>query len=207
MTESSQYPAWLPLWRTAFLRNARQRYVQLATVSPEGLPEVRTVVLRGLADDGAPYLFTDARAHKYTSLEQQATAELHVYWSKTKEQFRLQGSIILADAVHLASDVWQACRQKMWDKLNHDGRALLLGPAPATPLADLIEDLPSADSDVEALGKLYDRLETHQTTPPATFALIAVQPARVDYLKLGRPQIRARYELEADTWQGGEVVP
>ncbi|MEM6429159.1 MAG: pyridoxamine 5'-phosphate oxidase family protein [Deinococcota bacterium] len=207
MTESSQQPAWLALWRTAYLRNARQRYVQLATTSPEGLPEVRTVVLRGLADDGTPYLFTDTRSHKYAALEQQAVAELHVYWPKTKEQFRVRGEVILADETHPADDVWQAYRQEMWDKLNHDGRALLLGPAPATPLMDIRMTLPEADDDVTALNTLYDGLETQHPKPPANFALVAVQPTYVDYLKLGRPQVRARYVYRDDIWQGGEVVP
>jgi PPOX class probable FMN-dependent enzyme len=207
LLESAQHPAWLALWRTAFWRNARQRYVQLATVSPAGLPEVRTVVLRGLSDDGTPYLFTDTRSHKYAALQKQAIAELHVYWHKTKEQFRLRGNVILADDTHPADDVWQAYRQKMWDKLNNDGRALLLGPAPATSLMDLAEDLPDADTNVEALGKLYSGLETQQPNPPANFTLVAVQPTHVDYLKLGRPQIRAHYELKDNMWQGGEVVP
>lgn len=193
---------WLNLWKAALARNKRERYVQIATVSPEGLPQVRTVVLRGVGDAGEAYFYTDTRAEKVAALTEHPQAELHVYWSKTKEQFRLRGEV----TVTITQDnAWQAKRRELWHAQREQGRQLLLGAAPGTPLEDL-------DSDLE---HHYASLDTSQKDPPDTFALVVIHPNRVDYLKLASPQVRQQYRLTKTgtktgteaSWQGGQVVP
>jgi len=185
---------WLRLWKTALARNKRERYVQIATVSPEGLPQVRTVVLRGTGGAGEPYFFTDTRSEKATALAKQPHAELHVYWSKTKEQFRLRGEAIFT--VKQDND-WQTRRRELWHAQREQARQLLLGAAPGTPIEDI-------DSDLE---RHYASLDTSQKDPPDNFALVVIQPQHVDYLKLTNPQVRQQFQLTEAGWQGGQVVP
>jgi PPOX class probable FMN-dependent enzyme len=185
---------WLSLWRTALARNRRERYVQIATVSPEGLPQVRTVVLRGTGEAGEPYFYTDTRSQKAAALAEHPQAELHVYWSKTKEQFRVRGEVTFT--VQQDND-WQAWRRELWHAQRDEARQLLLGAAPGTPVADL-------DSDLE---HHYASLDTSQKDPPDTFALVVIQPTWVDYLKLGQPQVRQQFHLTEAGWHGGQVVP
>lgn len=185
---------WLSLWRAALARNQRERYVQIATVAADGLPQVRTVVLRGTADAGEPYFYTDTRSAKAAALANNPVAELHVYWSKTKEQFRLRGEVTVT--VEQAND-WQARRRQLWHAQREPARQLLLGAPPGTPLADV-------DGDLE---QHYAALDTQQHDPPDTFAVVVITPNWVDYLKLASPQVRQQYQLTETGWQGGHVVP
>lgn len=191
--DTSDIP-WLGLWRAALTRNKRERYVQVATVSPDGLPQVRTVVLRGTANAGEPYFYTDTRSQKAAALAEHPLAELHVYWSKTKEQFRVRGTVTFT--VQQDND-WQARRRELWHAQREQARQLLLGAPPSTPLEQL-------DSDLE---QHYASLDTSQKEPPNTFALVAITPSWVDYLKLAQPQVRQQYHLTEAGWQGGQVVP
>ena len=184
MTQTA--PPWLSLWRTGFQKN-KDRFVQLATVSEDGLPEVRTVVLRGLADEtGFPYFFSDARSAKHRALEAGSQMSLHTWWKPTSEQFRLRGEV---ENVQREDHPWGQRRQELWWSQGEENRHLFLRQPPGTPVGE-------TPTDVE-----------DQTKPPEHFALMILSPLYVDYLKLGDPQERFIWRLEDDAWQGGQVVP
>jgi len=70
------------------------RYLQLATVTPEGHPANRTVVFRGFyGDTDQIKIITDNRTEKIPHLQHHPWAELCWYFSKTREQFRIFGKI------------------------------------------------------------------------------------------------------------------
>lgn len=182
----AQDPPWLSPWRTAFHKN-KDRFVQLATVSPGGLPEVRTVVLRGLADEtGLPYFFSDARSAKYRALRAGSQMSLHTWWKPTSEQFRLRGD---AKVIQSEDHPWGQRRQELWWSQGEGNRRLFLRQPPGTP----VEETPTNVAD--------------QTKPPEHFALMILHPKDVDYLRLGDPQERFIWGLEGGEWQGGQVVP
>ena len=184
MTQSP--PPWLAPWRTAFHKN-KDRFVQVATVSAEGLPEVRTVVLRGLAEEtGLPYFFSDTRSAKYRALSAGSQMSLHTWWKPTSEQFRLRGEV---ESVQREDHPWGQRRQELWWSQGEENRRLFLRQPPGTP----VDKTPT---DVE-----------DQTKPPEHFALMILNPLHVDYLKLGDPQERFIWGLEGGEWQGGQVVP
>ena len=194
LREAEEHNPWLSLWRRAYARNRRQRYVQLATVSPEGLPEVRTVVLRGIDDTGRPYVFSDGRSAKIAALRAGSLLEMHVYWDKSKEQFRLRGHVqcypSLEPTPSLDEDAkrWQAKRQELWQAQGERGQQLFVQGAPGSSLEQRQQ---------EAIP--------HEA--PAHFCLLVLQAQRCDYLRLGEPQERRCYWLEHNTWQGGLVIP
>jgi len=179
---------WLPLWRTA-LQNNRGRFVQVATVSPDGLPEVRTVVLRGLTEAGEPYFHTDARSAKCRALAAGSKLELHAWWDGTREQFRLRCP---AQLIGEGEGKWDGLRQKLWKDQGAEGRRLFLRGVPGAPLA----------TPTEFVDSVEDR-----ATPPEHFVLVLLSPTHVDYLKLDEPHERRIWRLEAGTWRGGAVIP
>ena len=90
---------WLkPLTRTITLNAsiAFSKYFQLATVSAQGMPSVRTVVYRGMSADNI-IMVTDQRSEKMQHLRAQPHAEIAWYFPLTREQFRIFGRVVTID--------------------------------------------------------------------------------------------------------------
>ncbi|MGB7563497.1 MAG: pyridoxamine 5'-phosphate oxidase family protein [Prochlorococcaceae cyanobacterium] len=126
----------LPPWRSG-LRGARERegrstaarWLQLATVAPDGPPRVRTLVFRGWADGAAFDLLTDGRSAKPAELRHQPAVELCWLLPKARCQFRLRGELLT-----LTADEERAERQRHWQGLTPSGRALWGWPEPGASL-------------------------------------------------------------------------
>jgi pyridoxamine 5'-phosphate oxidase len=125
-------------------RSPTARWVQLATVAPDGTPRVRTLVFRGWADAAAFDLLTDGRSAKPAELRQQPAVELCWLLPKARCQFRLRGEVLTLPAAMQLQE-----RQRHWQRLNPAGRALWGWPEPGAPLeasaafpAELADDAP-----------------------------------------------------------------
>jgi pyridoxamine 5'-phosphate oxidase len=75
---------------------AFSKYFQLATVSAQGMPSVRTVVYRGMSADNI-IMVTDNRSEKMQHLRAQPHAEIAWYFPLTREQFRIFGRVVTID--------------------------------------------------------------------------------------------------------------
>jgi pyridoxamine 5'-phosphate oxidase len=179
-------PPWFPLYMAAYHRNRKDRAVQVATVSLEGLPEVRTVILRGVSATGEPYFFSDSRSDKMTALRENPMLELCCWWRSTSEQFRLRGEVTL---IASPDGDWGKRRQELWLSQGEDNRALFLGAAPGAPLV-----------------KTKER-RADEKIAPEQFVLVLLNVHYVDYLRLARPHERKKFWLEDGTWQTTEVTP
>ena len=90
----------LPSWRQD-LKSSREkegksnsnRWIQLATVSEENEPRLRTVVFRGWHKHSSMIIFTDRRSEKIGHLKSNPNAEILWFFSKSKSQFRFKGKI------------------------------------------------------------------------------------------------------------------
>ncbi|MEM7569933.1 MAG: pyridoxamine 5'-phosphate oxidase family protein [Pseudomonadota bacterium] len=84
--------AWRLLVRGVNDRRAAFHTPAVATVDADGVPQVRTVVLRG-ADQGSGRLrfHTDKRANKINEINAQPIISLHFYEKKAKIQLRVSG--------------------------------------------------------------------------------------------------------------------
>ena len=125
----------LPPWR-ALVRGARQRegrsagatWLQLATVSADGTPRVRTLVFRGWSPAGELELLTDVRSDKPAELLSQPGVELCWLFRKAREQFRLRGTVVPV-----------SCEQEPdalldhWQRLSPSGRMVWAWPSPGEP--------------------------------------------------------------------------
>ena len=192
----------LPPWRSpisrALHRNrslAYARYVQLATVDASHRPENRTMVFRGWLDPLSQLKFvTDIRSTKAINLLAGASdwAEVCWYFPKTREQFRLSGTLTLVAADTTTSH--HKARQEAWQQMSDAGRVQF---AWETPGADRSED-PAA----------LNPPQPDSTQPLDTFCLLLLEAVTVTHLELrGEPQSCYLYELLDGEWQTRSINP
>lgn len=194
-------------------RNKRQRgsnYVQLATCTREGDPRVRTVVQRGLAPDpaaeGTALVFvTDARAEKCRQIEHRPRGEICWYFAKTREQYRIRGSLCLIrpdTRAEGAAREAQLLLRRTWGNLSDQTRQTFFGPHPGRPLA--------CDEDEAVVPNGGRDPDTNKVLPPPrTFNVLLMRPDRVDLLDL-KNNARQIYEKATGPsirWSSREVNP
>src|SRR3989442_4400394 len=79
----------------------------LATVTPEGVPDARIVLLKGLERGGFAF-YTNYRSRKARQLEARPAACLVFQWSELERQVRIEGSVEKVNAAE--SDAYFASR-------------------------------------------------------------------------------------------------
>ncbi|SEP63345.1 Pyridoxamine 5'-phosphate oxidase [Loktanella sp. DSM 29012] len=171
---------WQRLSRGVADRKSPARQPTFATVSADGWPEARTVVLRTAQRDTATVeVYTDLHSDKITSLRTTPRAALHIWEDKQHLQIRLQCAvtILTGDAV-----------RDRWNPIPERGRMSYgVTPAPGTPLGD-------------------DALAYDKDPDFATFAVLSCAIQRIDLVHLGDDHRRAAY-ARADGWQGQWLSP
>ena len=151
----------------------------LATISADGVPQLRTLVLRGFDPTARSLrLHTDARAAKAADILANPRAAMHVYDPAAQLQLRLSGTAVLhhGDAVSAAG--WAASR-------DFSRMCYAIEPAPGTPAAAP----PAAPRDAQA-GAPH-------------FAVILFSFTRMEWLWLDASgHRRARFDFAPDhaTW-------
>ncbi len=137
------------------------RHVQLATVSPDGRPRLRTLVLRGFASAPACLeVHSDARAGKVRDIDRASQVSLLAWSPAERLQLRFEG----AARLHRGDDVARA----RWDGLSPNARnAYGLRATPGSEIAD------PADQ---------PHLPPHEQFQQ--FTVILISPASVDVLRL-----------------------
>lgn len=177
---------WRQPFEAALQRHAPLRDVQVATVSPEGVPAVRTVTLQGLSVEGLPYFYTDTRTRKADHLRENPKVALHAWFPLTREQFRLSGRACL-HGTH-AEGAWAEFRQHAWERLDDAAKRAFIGPPPGhgyvTPVA----------------------LEVPALAPPE-FLLVSVEVRDADWLALGPPPTRVGFRLLGAAWVQQQLTP
>lgn len=156
------------------------RYVQLATVRSDGYPANRTIVFRGFLDNTNQLKFvTDRRSDKAEQIPHHPWGEICWYFPKTREQFRLFGSLTLIDENSTDAALSKA-RTQQWQELSDSARSQFAWPHPSKPKADASAfNLPAPDA----------------LTPLFNFCLLLLNPTQVDHLELrGDPQNRCLYQ-------------
>lgn len=167
------------------------RFAQLATVSPDGVPYSRTVVVRAFdAEVDELQIVTDARSQKVAHLRADPRASLCWYLTSARQQFRFRGSVTLVDATH---PVRQDARRLAWTTLSDRTRQQFFWPTPG------------ASRDAEGLDVDISSGED----PPDTFVLLRFCPDFVDHLVLtSTPHRRTFYRLDdAGVWHRQSVNP
>lgn len=179
-------PPWVPLFRAALDRNRRRRHVQVATASRDAGPSVRTVVLRELTEDGTAVFFTDTRSEKVSDLRADPRVEIHGWWPKGHEQFRLRGEA----SISTRDD--DPVRNQLWQTLHEDDLARFYAGPPGHPLS-------------EGPGPSLDAIPSGIAP---TFAVVRVRPSSVDRLVLDPAgHTRERFARVNGVWIRTEIQP
>jgi pyridoxamine 5'-phosphate oxidase len=182
----------IALWRSvlakALHRNralAHARYFQLATVREDGRPANRTVVFRGFLPDSDQLMtISDRRSQKISQIRQTPWAEICWYFPKTREQFRLSGSLGFVDQSDTNPQRQQAYNQT-WQNLSDSARLQFYWPPPGQPYNPAIP-LPEPSED--------------RDKPAKNFLLLLFEPAEADHLEL-RSQPHSRHFYWRDSEQ------
>jgi pyridoxamine 5'-phosphate oxidase len=171
------------------------KYVQLATITPEGLPSNRTVVFRGfLLKTNQLQFITDTRSDKFSHLQQQSWGEICWYFTKTREQFRFAGNFTLITSQSQTDDLLTA-RQTMWQNISDAARVQFTWSSPGKMRQNSSE--------------VFNTNGISPIKPLNNFCLLLLTPQKVDHLQLkGNPQNRYLYTLQPDcSWEVQEINP
>jgi hypothetical protein len=170
---------WQRLVRGVGDRHARSRHPTLATVSTDGRPRARTVVLRG-ADPAARTLeiHTDLNSAKVAELRATPFAALHVWDAPAHLQTRIETEVTIMTGPAVA---------RTWARLTDPTRASYgVVPPPGLPISGDLDYVRTAD--------------------PKAFAVLQLHVLAIETLYLGSRHTRARFDRETD-WQGQWLVP
>lgn len=195
MMESSS--PWRSLLAGALHRHRslpHSRYLQLATVRPDGRPANRTVVFRGfLNGSDRLQIVTDERSEKLAQIRENPWGEGCWYFPKTREQFRLSGQLTIVDA-ECGDASLQFRRREAWAKLSNAARSGFALPSPGQPRAET---------------EAFDVPVPNPTDPLPQFCLLLLDPDWVDLLQLRPdPQNRWIYQRQPDrSWSVSWVNP
>lgn len=171
--------AWQHLGRGVADSRSPARYPTFATVSPQGLPEARTVALRRAARaEAVVEVHTDIVTPKVQALRTNPHAALHIWLPKAKLQIRLSTTveIITGDAV-----------EADWARIPAPSRVSYgTQPAPGTPI-----------------GGVYD-----YEKPPLRerFAVLRCAVDHIDLVELAARHRRAEFK-RSDDWRGTWLAP
>lgn len=196
-----QIPNSVAPWRSPLARALHlnrslpyARYLQLATVRLDGRPANRTLVFRGFLDNSDRLKFvSDTRSEKFAQIEALPWAEACWYFPKTREQFRITGTLkAIADD---SEPKLQQARRSSWQELSDSARLQFAWAHPGKP---------------RAVADAFNPLAPPAEVPLPHFCLLLLEPVQVDRLELrGDPQNRTIYTwLEGDrTWSTQAVNP
>ncbi|MBC8165349.1 MAG: pyridoxamine 5'-phosphate oxidase family protein [Bryobacteraceae bacterium] len=98
---------WTRVTRGVHDRHAPARHPTLATVTPDGRPQARTVVLRA-ADKvaGTVHVHTDLQSGKVRDLRATPFAALHVWDASAHLQLRLEAQVTILTGPDVAA-IWE----------------------------------------------------------------------------------------------------
>lgn len=202
-----------PVWRQQLVRSlhlhrskAEAKYFQVASVGSDGSPKLRTMVFRGFEQNSNVLLATsDARSEKISEWTKLAKAELHWYFVKTREQYRIacdvsvirqhaDDSIVGARKEHsqVATDHTELY-ESVWKQLSKNAQQSFFCTPPKSTITD--EFVPD---------------EPKPTNISPYFALVCFIPVAVDYVDLKTvPHTRTIFTLNThdNKWSSTAVNP
>lgn len=155
------------------------RYPTFATVGPNGVPQARTVALRGARRaDATVEVHTDIETDKVTALRHTPFAALHFWLPCADLQIRLAARVEILTGLPVDA---------AWEKVPAASRVSYgTMPAPGRPIADVYAYEKTADRD--------------------RFAVLACHVTQMDLVHLDRRHRRAIFHAQ-DGWRGNWLAP
>ncbi len=174
---------WDKLWSTLGrgVADAKHpaRLPSFATVSADGWPEVRTVVLRSSDKATARVtVHTDLYSDKIKSLQSAPRCAIMIWDRKQALQLRLQAEVTIASG---------AATRSLWDRIpDHAQQSYGVTPPPGTPIKEALDYVKDPD--------------------PDTFAVLTCELTHIDVVHLGDDHRRVSFSRER-AWRGQWLSP
>lgn len=170
---------WTGLVRGVHDRRAPARHPTLATVTCDGMPSVRTVVLRSVDRPTACLdIHTDVHSAKVAELRARPHAALHVWDQSAHLQVRLDADVAILSGAEVAGT---------WARVPEASRTSYGSvPDPGQPIESALADTKNGD--------------------PDAFAVLCLHVLTIDVLHLGRDHRRARFD-RSNGWEGQWLAP
>lgn len=164
----------------------------LATVTAEGRPDARIVLLKGFDERGFIF-FTNYRSRKGEEVAKVPYATLVFFWKELERQVRIEGSIEMLPAQE--SDAYFFSRPE----------ASRIG-AWASPQSQVIPDRQILEDNVEQLTSTYVNGDIPR---PEHWGGYVVRPLQVEFWqgRSSRLHDRIRYRFEAGEWTTERLAP
>lgn len=184
-----------PSWRNAleFLLASHahlqhSRFVQVATIRPDGRPANRTMTFRFFLENHDLLFTTDARTEKVTQLAHDPWAELCWYFTDAQTQVRLLGTM---RTVKSNAHEMQLARARTWSERSDESRQSFTWPKANEPVSSL---------------SAFQTPTPRQ--PPENFMLMRFNPVRVETLDLAcQPHTRELHTFGEDEWTSTRINP
>ena len=179
-------PPWLSQLRSFHRKESKfdySRWLQLATIGIDNKPRVRTVVFRGWSKSYEMEIFTDKRSQKYHELNLNNNLEICWLFPRSKCQFRLRGTSIMAlDKYSLLH----------WEKLSEQSKLMWSWPTPGNHFSVEQTNNCSVTSNKELSNN---------------FTVLKIDINHVDQLLLRKPvHVRKRW-IRSNDWKEEIINP
>lgn len=180
----------LPLFRQWFVAAARAGQAEphtmsLATVDPDGLPDVRTLMLHD-ADERGWHFASHATSAKGRQLATDPRAALGFYWPVQGRQVRVRGQVSSGTPQEATADL----------------HARSTGALASALVGRQSEVLRSREELTRASEAAWARAEAEPDAESATWTVYVLEPREVEFFQGDerRRHARLRYRREGDAW-------
>ncbi|KAH9082256.1 pyridoxamine 5'-phosphate oxidase-domain-containing protein [Lactarius deliciosus] len=222
-------PRWYTALQQAVAQHPNSSLFQLATVDDAGKPCVRSLIHRAFlvppSRPAFPILVasTDIRSAKVHQIAHADTVEL-VWWiNATLDQFRISGlARVFAspqrsiphtavgcggiNALEMSGVDWEAKRRELFDAVSEEMRASWCRPAGMPLKVGEANDWPTTVPKPNEAKT--DREKELSELALSNYAIIAIDPLRVDWVQLGtEPYQRTFFTRTEDGWSEEAIVP
>ncbi|PJZ58019.1 pyridoxamine 5'-phosphate oxidase [Leptospira barantonii] len=165
----------------------------LATATKNGIPDARTVLLKGITNDSFLF-YTNYESRKGKELEENPKACLVFFWSELERQIRIEGNVT------------KVSKEESDEYFHSRPRESQIG-AVASPQSQKIPDRKFLE---ERFAKLSKEFEGKDVELPTHWGGYAVHPVRIEFWqgRSSRLHDRIVFEKKADSsWEKFRVAP
>jgi len=164
----------------------------LSTVSQDGMPSSRVVLLKGIIEEGLQF-YTNYTSQKSKELEANPQAALCFYWAPLERQVRIQGT------------VEKLSREESADYFRQRPRQSQLG-AWASSQSDRLE---SREELVERFEEVKKQFQDQEVPLPDFWGGYLLRPSKFEFWqgREGRMHDRICYEKKDGGWKRNRLAP
>jgi pyridoxamine 5'-phosphate oxidase len=186
----SQFSEWFQQGADADLPEVNA--MTLATVSPEGQPSARVVLLKDFDSRGFVF-FTNYLSHKANELQENPRAALVFFWPELQRQVRVEGHVEKVSPQE--SDEYFASRPR-----DSQIGAIMSEQSQVVPDREYIDQL---------FECVQQRLENTTPSRPETWGGYRLIPNKLEFWqgRLNRLNDRILYSLEENQWEIYRLAP